>query len=108
MAKGMDLVIGIALIVVGALLLLGYWTVGWLLPYLGIVLIVAGILMLLGKLAGGMLVGILALVFGILLVLNFIDFPGDMKDFMRNAMGIINLVAGIVFVVLGIMKLAGK
>jgi hypothetical protein len=47
-------------------------------------------------------------VLGILLLANFIDFPDAISDAMRAVMGIINLVAGIILVILGIMKLAGK
>jgi uncharacterized membrane protein HdeD (DUF308 family) len=108
MANTMNLVLGIALIVVGALLLIGQFSLGELLPFMGIVLLVAGILMLLGTIPGGKLIGIVLTVLGILLLANFIDFPDAISDAMRAVMGIINLVAGIILVILGIMKLAGK
>lgn len=97
----LDLAIGIGLIVVGLLLILGKWGVGAILPYLGIVLIVVGILILLGTLAAGKLIGVASLVVGILLVMGFIDLPRDIQQYMW----IVNLVAGIVLLVLGIQKL---
>ena len=100
----LDLVVGITMIVLGALMVLGYWSLGQLLPFAGIVLIVLGIIILLGKLPGGILLGIVALVAGILLVGNSIDLTPEV----RNVMDIVNLIVGIVLIVLGAMRLMGK
>lgn len=97
----LDLVIGIGLIVVGVLLILGKWGLGAILPYLGIALIVLGVLILLGVLAAGKLIGIASLVVGILLVAGFLQLPKDVREYMW----IVNLVAGIVLLVLGLQKL---
>lgn len=97
----LDLVIGIGLIVVGVLILVGRFGIEAILPYLGIVLIVVGVLILLGTLAAGKLIGIVSLVVGILLVTGFLNLPREMQQYMD----IVNLVAGIVLVILGIQKL---
>lgn len=97
-----DLAIGIGLIVIGILLVLGKLGLGAVLPYLGVVLIVVGVLILFGMLPAGTLIGIATLVVGILLVIGFLDLPRDIARYMW----VINLVAGIVLIVLGVQKLA--
>lgn len=96
-----DLIVGIALIVVGVLMVVGRLGLEGLLPYAGIVLIVLGILVLVRTLAGGALIGIAALVAGVLLVIGFFDLPREIEDWMW----VVNLVAGIVLIVLGVRRI---
>lgn len=98
------LAIGISLIVLGALMLLGRFGVGDILPFLGIVLIVAGILLLIKVVPGGLLVGVVLLVLGLLLQFNWVDLP---KGF-GQVLDLVNLVAGIILIVLGALKLMGR
>ena len=100
----LDLVVGIAMIVLGVLMVLGELSINALLPYAGIVLIVLGIIILIGRLPGGILLGLVALIAGILLVTNFFDLPREVAQ----AMGIVNLILGIVLIVLGVLRLLGK
>lgn len=94
----LDTILGLAMIVMGVLVFLGEFTVGWLLPVIGIVLVVLGILMLLGALAGGTLMGIAVLVVGLLLYGDVIGVPGNITQ-------ILNTIVGIVLIVLGILQL---
>lgn len=97
-AKGLDLAIAIALIVLGLLVLLGELGVGGLIPIMGIVLIVLGILMLINVVPGGTLFGVLSLVLGILLYGDIVGLP----DVVTQA---INLIVGVVLLVMGVLKL---
>lgn len=94
----MDTILGIALLIIGILVLLGEFTVGFLLPILGIVLIVLGALMLLNVVAGGTLVAILTLVLGLLLYVGRLGVPGIVEQS-------INLIVGILLIVLGAARL---
>lgn len=94
----LDTVLGIAMIVLGVLVFVGEFTVGWLLPVIGLALIVMGVLMLLGVLAGGTLIGVLTLVAGLLLYAGFLDPPAIVTQS-------INTVVGIVLIVLGVLQL---
>ena len=97
----LDIIIGIVLIVLGILLCLGKLGLGGLLPFAGIVLIVLGILVLIKTLPGGMLIGVVCLVIGIVLATGFLSLPREIREFMW----IVNLVAGIILIVLGVKKL---
>lgn len=97
-AKGLDLAIAIALIVLGLLVLLGELGVGGLIPIMGILLIVLGILMLINVVPGGTLFGVLTIVLGILLYGDFIGLPGVVTQ-------AINLIVGVVLLVMGVLKL---
>lgn len=99
--SAVDLVVGIALIVVGVLMVIGKLGLDPLLPYAGIVLIVLAVLVLVRTLPGGALVGISALVAGILLVVGFFRLPSEIREWIWVA----NLVAGIVLIVLGVRRI---
>jgi hypothetical protein len=94
----LDTIIGLAMIVLGALVFLGEFSVSWLLPVAGIVLVVMGVLMLLGVLAGGALTGISVLVIGLLLNGGLVGIPNAVTQ-------ILNPLVGIVLIVLGILQL---
>lgn len=94
----LDTILGIAMIVLGALVFLGELGVGFLLPVLGVVLVVLGILMLLDVVSGGTLVGILTLLAGLLLYAGYLDIPSVVT---RS----LNLVVGVVLIVLGVLQL---
>lgn len=92
-----DTIIGIVMIILGALVLVGELGVGFLLPILGVALIVLGVLMLLGVVGGGTLMGVLTLVLGLLLYLDYVPVPSVVT---RS----INLIVGVVLIVLGIIQ----
>ncbi|PSG98308.1 hypothetical protein BRD56_00745 [Thermoplasmatales archaeon SW_10_69_26] len=94
----LDTIIGLAMIVLGALVFLGEFSVSWLLPVAGVVLVVMGVLMLLGVLAGSTLMGISILVIGLLLYGDVVGIPNAITQ-------ILNTVVGIVLIVLGILQL---
>lgn len=100
-ARRMDLdtVIGILMIVLGTLVFLGEFGVGFLLPILGIVLVVLGILMLVNVVAGGTLMGVTNLVVGLLLYGDILGVPSAVTE-------ILNPLVGIVLIVLGILQMA--
>lgn len=95
----LDTLISVALLIIGILVLLGEFTVGFLVPFLGIALIVIGILMLLNTLAGGTLVGVLLLVLGLLLSVGYVPVPALVE---RS----INLIVGVFLVLIGVARLA--
>lgn len=97
----LDMVIGIGLIVIGALLCLGKLGVGGLLPFAGIVLLVLGIVMLLGVVAGSTLLAIVCIVVGVLLMAGFLSLPKAIGDIMW----IVNIVLGIILIILGVQRL---
>lgn len=94
----LDTVIGIALILLGALTFLGEFGVGWILPIAGVVLILMGVLMLLGVLAGGTLTGLTLLVIGLLLNAGVVGIPNAITQ-------VLSTVVGIVLIVLGVLQL---
>lgn len=94
------LFLGILFIVLGILMVLGENILGVFIDFLGIILIVVGILILIKTLPGGTLFGVAALIIGILLLGNFLDF-----QWTRELMRILNFVVGIALIVLGVLKL---
>ncbi len=100
--------IGIALIVFGVLLILGEFRLQALLPIAGIVLLVLGILVLVKTLPGGNLIGIAAIVIGILLLEGFVDLPNKVRDVTDPVLRVVNIVAGVLLIVLGIPRASGR
>lgn len=94
----LDTILGIVMIVLGVLVYLGEFAVGWVLPVLGVILVLMGILMLLGVLGGGLLIGLLTLGAGLALYLGYLDLPSVVT---RS----LNIVIGIGLVVLGILQM---
>lgn len=94
----LDTIIGLAMIVIGALVFLGEFSVGWILPVAGVVLIVLGVLMLLNVISGGTLTGIVVLVLGLLLYGGIVGVPAAITQ-------ILNTVVGVVLIVLGVLQL---
>lgn len=97
-------VVGIVLIVLGLLILLG-WFGGLLLTLVAVALIVYGILVLIGKARGSTLTGVLCLVLGILLLAPGIPVISQVLGALERAALI---VIGVVLLVLGILKVANK
>lgn len=98
-AKGLDLALAIALIVIGILVILPGWLgLGGIASIMGIVLIVLGILMLVDVLPGGTLWGVITLVIGLILQFGWLDFPSV-------AIRTLEIIAGIVLLVMGVLKL---
>lgn len=104
MAEGRSPLLAVILVVLGAIILLGKLSIGFLLPYAGIALIVVGVLILLKAIPGTLLVGVVVLVLGILLQGHWLALPKGTGALL----GTIDLVVGIVLVVLGVLKLAGR
>lgn len=98
-------VLGIVLIVLGALLLLNWIRIPFLTEVVGIGLIVLGVLMLMGRMGGSSILGIVAIVLGALVLIGripgFVDAVGDLWR-------IITLVIGVLLIVFGALKMMGK
>ena len=103
-----SLVIAIALIVFGVLLILGEFAIQSLLPFLGILLIILGILILVKVVNGSMLIAIVAIVVGIVLLEDLVPFSKDLRETLAPVMRVINIIAGVILVVLGIQRLQGS
>jgi hypothetical protein len=99
-----NLVIGILLVVFGALLVLNRIGLGPFLPYAGIVLVILGALMLARVVAGGTLVAIVSIVAGALLMSGFWSLPRPVGDWLW----VVNMVLGIILLVFGIQRLIGR
>ncbi len=97
--------LGIVLVVLGALLLLNWIRIPFLTEVVGVGLIVLGILMLVGTVGGGSILGIVAIVLGALVLIGripgFVDAVGDLWR-------IITVVVGVLLIVFGAMKIMGK
>lgn len=89
-------ILGVIAIVLGILILIGWFGFGDLVPILGVVLVVAAILILLGVIAGSRLAAILFLVLGILLLTGFLPGLGVIGR-------VIDIVVAIVLIIYGIM-----
>ncbi len=98
----MDTAVGIVLVIVGALGLLGQIGLGWIVTVAAVAAVVVGILMLLGKMQGRTMGAIVLLALGILLL-----FP-DILNIGATLGGIIEVVAAVALVILGVLKLMGK
>lgn len=101
----LTLAVGITLIVFGILLIIGSFTLERLLPLAGIILTVLGVLILARTLPGGTLIGIVALVIGLLMLQGLLDLPGGFRDATKGLLRIINVIAGVILLVLGISKI---
>lgn len=97
MASTFDKIIGVTMLVLGVLVLLGQFGVGFLLPIMGVALIVLGILMLVNVVSGSTFTGVLVVVLGLLLYLDYVPVP----DLVTQS---INIIVGIVLIILGIMQ----
>lgn len=96
-AANTNLVLGIVLVVLGILVLTGNFPFLSAIIYLaGIALIVVGILMLLKKMAGGTVLGVAAIVAGALLVIpaQFLG-GGVIANVLHITIGVVLLVFGI-------------
>lgn len=99
----LDLAVGILLVVFGILLVVNRVGLGPLLPYAGIALVILGALMLARALPGGILLAVLALVAGAILVGGFWSIPRAVGDWLW----MVNLALGVLLLVFGIKRLAG-
>lgn len=97
-------VIGIVMIVLGLLILLG-WFGGILLTLVAVALIVLGILILIGKMAGSTLTGVVCLILGILLLAPGIPVISDILGALER---VALIVIGVLLLVFGILKVANK
>ncbi|MHB8632885.1 MAG: hypothetical protein ACYDBQ_02795 [Thermoplasmatota archaeon] len=97
--------LGIILIVLGALLLLGWLHVAHLMTILGVVLLVVGLLVLLGHLHGARWLGILCVILGILVLFPDLPVVGNLVDAVGT---LLTTIIGVVLIVVGALKLANK
>lgn len=96
-----DQIVGIILIVLGALMLFGGLS-DVLLMVVAIALIVVGILILMRRLKGPAWLGVTCLVIGILALLpNY----GPVEKAVEGVLGIVVVVVAVILIVIGIMKL---
>jgi hypothetical protein len=96
-----DQIVGIILIVLGALMLFGGLS-GLLLTIVAIGLVVVGILILMRHLKGPAWLGVTCLVIGILAILpNY----GPVERAVHDVLGIVVVIIAVLLIVLGIMKL---
>jgi len=98
--KQTDQIIGVVLIVLGALIALGKLGLGWLVLVGAIAAIVVGILILLGKTKGSQVFGILLIVGGALVL--------GMPYLFSGLAFILNLVIGILVIIAGVMKFESR
>lgn len=99
----MDLVVGIALLVLGILVLIGRIGIPYFSLILGIIVLVVGILMLFGRLSGAKWLGVLLTVLGVILL--FTDYLGGVVRVLET---ISEVLIGVVLIVLGALKLMGR
>ncbi len=95
-----DQAIGIVLVVVGALALLGWLNLGWIVTVAAVVAVVVGIMILAGSFDGSQLMGIILLAVGILLLV-----PNFVGAALGNAL---STIAAVVLLALGVLRLLGK
>ncbi len=97
--------LGVILIVLGALLLLGYFHIPYLEWVVGVGLLVVGLLLLTGRMPGGTILGVVGIVLGILVLLgrldSFVDAAGDVWR-------IVTTVVAVLLIVFGAMKVMGR
>lgn len=96
-------ILGIVLIVVGALLLLGWLKIPYLGLILGIVLLVIGTMSLMGKIRGATWMAWTLVVLGAIAVLASLGL-----DFLDPVANLLLTVVAIILIVVGVLKLVGK
>jgi hypothetical protein len=96
-------ILGIILVVVGALLLLGWLDIPYLGLIVGIIVVAAGIMILMGKLSGAPWMAWTLIVLGAIAVLAGLG----LKIFADIANILLTLVA-IVLIIVGVLKIVGK
>jgi hypothetical protein len=103
MALSTNQIVGIILIVLGAVLLLGWLNIPFLGTIVGIALIVLGIMALMGSgpMAKNMVLGVVLLILGVLCLIPWLGIGGAIGS-------LIETIVAIVLIVVGIMKVAGK
>lgn len=98
-----DLVLGIVLIVLGALFLLGRVGIPYLETVLAVAAIIVGVLILMGKMRGAQWMGIALVVIGILVLAT------DLLDFLTGTIAdVIHIVLGVLLVLFGVLKVMGR
>lgn len=102
--SSLNLIIGVLMIVFGVLLILGEFALQSLLPFLGIVLIVLGVLIIAKVLPGGVIIAVVSIIAGILLLEGFFDWGREIRDFTEPVFRIVNIVAGVILLILGIQR----
>ena len=103
MALSTNQIVGILLIVLGAVLLLGWLNIPYLGTIVGIVLVVLGIMALVGAgpMAKNMVLGVVLVILGVLCLIPRLGIGGAIG-------GLLETIVAIVLIVVGILKLIGK
>jgi uncharacterized membrane protein HdeD (DUF308 family) len=101
LADRMNLILGVVLIVLGILVLTGNIYLGPIVTVAGILLIVVGVLMLINRLPGGTVLAVVAIVLGALLLI-----PNNVMP--EVGARVLQLTIGVILLVYGILKVAGK
>lgn len=104
-SRGMEnnKILGIVLIVVGALLLLGWLKIPYLGLILGVVLLVIGLMGVMGKIRGASWISWTLVVLGAIAILASLGL-----DFLDPVANMILTVVAIILIVVGVLKLVGK
>lgn len=99
-----DTILGIVLIVLGALILLGFLDIPFLTEIAAIIAIVVGVLMLMGKFRGATWIAVTLIILGILLLAS-----NPLGRVLSGIVGtILDILIGVVLLILGILKLMGR
>ena len=101
-AKGMDLALGIIMLVLGILVVTGNLTLGPIVWVAAIILIIVGVLMIIKTLPGGMILGIVAIALGALLLIP--TFSKSLQPIFYN----LHIIVGVLLIVFGVLKIVGK
>jgi hypothetical protein len=96
-------ILGIVLIVLGALLLLGWLHIPYLGLILGVLLLVVGIMTLMGKFSGANWMAWVLIVLGAIAVLANLGL-----NFLDSIANILVTIVAIILIVFGVLKLVGK
>ena len=96
-------ILGIVLIVIGALLLLNWLNIPYLTLILGVLLLVVGIMILMGKMSGVAWMGWTAVVLGAIVILANMGIHA-----FAGIAGFVATAAAIILIVIGVLKLMNK
>jgi hypothetical protein len=98
-------ILGIVLVVLGAILLLDRGSIAFVTPLLGVILLVVGILMLMGTLHGASWIAVSCIVLGILLILPGIP---AVKALVDSVLMVGIIVVAVLLIIFGALKIAQK
>ncbi len=100
-----DQILGIVLVALGALLLLGWLHIPYLVTVLGLILLIVGIMILMGKMRAASWIGVTCVVLGLLLILPTFD---PVKKLVGDLLDLAVTIVAVILIILGVMKLMAK